>query len=182
MGMMDDVLHVLISKEELEKRIKELGEQISHDYAGKNLLLVGVLKGSVMFMTDLMKNISIHAAIDFMAVSSYGSGTESSGVVKIVKDLDVPLESYDVLIVEDILDSGVTLNYIMGLLADKKAKSIGLCTLLNKPDRRKIPVKLDYEGFSIPDEFVIGYGLDYNERYRNLPFIGVLKPAVYSSK
>jgi len=180
MNMMDDIDRVLITKEQIDEKVAEMGKKISEDFKDKNLLLVGVLKGSVMFMTDLMKNISIPAAIDFMSVSSYGKGTKSSGVVKIEKDLDVPLENYDVLIVEDILDSGITLSYIMEVLKNKKDKSIKLATLLNKPDRRKVEVKLDYEGFIIPDEFVVGYGLDYAEKYRNLPFIGVLKPEIYN--
>jgi len=180
MNMMDDIDRVLITKEQIDEKVAEMGKKISEDFKDKNLLLVGVLKGSVMFMTDLMKNISIPAAIDFMSVSSYGKGTKSSGVVKIEKDLDVPLENYDVLIVEDILDSGITLSYIMEVLKNKNAKSIKLATLLNKPDRRKVEVKLDYEGFIIPDEFVVGYGLDYAEKYRNLPFIGVLKPEIYN--
>ncbi|MDP4152415.1 MAG: hypoxanthine phosphoribosyltransferase [Bacillota bacterium] len=178
--MMDDIKEILISEEKLHEKISEMGQIISEDYKDKNLLLVGILKGSVMFMTELMKNITIPAAIDFMSVSSYGKGTKSSGVVKIEKDLDIALDKYDVLIVEDILDSGITLSYIMEVLKNKNAKSIALATLLDKPDRRKMPVKLDYEGFIIPDEFVVGYGLDYAEKYRNLPFIGILKPCVYT--
>lgn len=178
--MINDIEKVLVTKQQLDDIAKRMGKQISEDYKDKNLLLVGVLKGSVVFMSELMKNITVHAAIDFMAVSSYGSGTSTSGTVKIIKDLDIPLDNYDVLVVEDILDSGVTLSYLMKLLADKHAKSIRLATLLNKPERRKVPVQLDYEGMVIPDEFVVGYGLDYDEKYRNLPFIGVLKPEVYS--
>lgn len=145
----------------------------------KNLLLVGILKGSVVFMSDLMKEITIPARIDFMSVSSYGAGVKTSGVVKIVKDLDIPLQGYDVLIVEDILDSGLTLHYIIDLLKSRSPKSVKICTLLDKPYSRRVDVKTDYHGFEIPDKFVVGYGLDYAERYRNLPFVGVLKPQVY---
>ena len=157
----------------------ELGKQITEDYEGKNLLLVSVLKGSVVFMTDLMRQIDLRCSIDFMAVSSYGSGTKSSGVVKILKDLDRPIEEKDVLIVEDILDSGRTLQYIMGILQGRNPKSIRICTLFDKPERRAVPVEASYIGFEVPDEFIVGYGLDYNEIYRNLPYIGVLKPEVY---
>lgn len=178
--MNNDIAKVLVSEEEIQQRIKEMGEQISRDFEGKNLLMVGVLKGSVVFMADLMRHITVPCEIDFMAVSSYGSGTSTSGVVKIIKDLSNPIEGYDVLVVEDILDSGVTLSYLLELLKTKGARSISLVTMLDKPDRRKKPVKLDYKGFTIPDEFVVGYGLDYDEKYRNLPYIGVLKPEIYS--
>lgn len=177
--MLDDIAEVLLSKETLAKRVAELGEKISSDYKDKNLLLVGILKGSVVFMTDLMKQITIHTRIDFMSVSSYGSGVKSTGVVKIVKDLDIPLQGYDVLIVEDILDSGLTLHYIMELLKSRSPRSLKICTLLDKPYSRRVDVKTDYSGFEIPDKFVVGYGLDYAEKYRNLPFVGVLKPQVY---
>ncbi len=179
-NLQDDIQKVLISAQEIEEKVKELSAQISRDFAGKNLLLVGVLKGSVVFMADLLRNISIPCAIEFMAVSSYGAGTSTSGVVRIVKDLSVPIEDYDVLVVEDILDSGVTLSYLLELLHGKKAKSVSLITLLDKPERRKRDVHVDYKGFTVPDEFVVGYGLDYDEKYRNLPYIGVLKPEVYS--
>lgn len=177
--MIDDVERVLLSEEEISKRVAELGGRISADYKGKNLLLVGILKGSVVFLTDLMRKIKIPTRIDFMSVSSYGSGIKSSGVVKIIKDLDIPLKDYDVLIVEDILDSGLTLHYIMGILKSRNPRSIKICTLLDKPERREAEVSTDYHGFVIPDEFVVGYGLDFDQRYRNLPYIGILKPCVY---
>jgi hypoxanthine phosphoribosyltransferase len=150
------------------------------DYGGKNLLMVSILKGSVVFMADLMRAISIPVRIDFMSVSSYGTGVKTSGVVKIIKDLDINLAGYDVLIVEDILDSGLTLKYIADLLKSRNPRSVAICTLLDKPERRKADISADYLGFEIPDKFVVGYGLDYAEKYRNLPFIGVLKPEVYS--
>ena len=165
----------------MEQIVKRLGEKISRDYQGKNLLLVSVLKGSVVFMADLMRAISVPCRIDFMAVSSYGSGVKTSGVVKIAKDLDIPLAGYDVLVVEDILDSGMTLSYILELLQSRGPKSIRLCTLFDKPDRRTANVKADYVGAVVPDEFIVGYGLDYDEKYRNLPFVGVLKPQVYGA-
>ena len=177
--MKQDILKTLVSEEELREKVTELGRQISHDYEGKSLLLVSVLKGSVVFMADLMRAITIPARIDFMSVSSYGSGTKSRGVVKIVKDLDIPLEGYDLLIVEDILDSGNTLSYLKEILSSRGPKSIRICTLLDKPERRTADIAADYVGFAVPDEFVVGYGLDYDEKYRNLSFIGVLKPEVY---
>ena len=157
------------------KRIKELGDLISIDYAGKQVHLICVLKGGVFFMCELAKRITVPVSMDFMSVSSYGDGTKSSGVVKIAKDLDETLEGKDVLIVEDIIDSGRTLYYLMDILAKRKPKSMKLCTLLDKPERRVKDVKVDYVGFNIPDEFVVGYGLDYAQRYRNLPFIGVVE-------
>ena len=178
--MKDDVKKVLLSEEELHAKVAELGAQITKDYEGKNLLLVTVLKGAVVFLADLMRTIDQPAEIDFMVVSSYGSGVKSSGVVKIVKDLDINLEGKDILIVEDILDSGMTLDYIKGMLQDRNPSSIRICALLDKPARRKVDLQADYVGFTIPDEFVIGYGLDYDEKHRNLPYIGVLKPEVYS--
>lgn len=178
--MKQDIERVLISEEELRTRVLEMGSQISRDYQGKNLLMVSVLKGSVVFMSDLMRAISIPCRIDFMAISSYGSGVKTSGVVKIIKDLDIPLEGYDLLIVEDILDSGMTLDYTIGMLQGRNPKSIRLCTLLDKPERRKVDIKADYVGFTVPDAFVVGYGLDYDEKYRNLPYVGILKPEVYS--
>ena len=177
--MLEDIAEVLLTKEQLDKKVAELGEQISSDYKDKNLLLVGILKGSVVFMTDLMRQISIPVRIDFMSVSSYGSGVKTSGVVKIIKDLDLPLQGYDVLIVEDILDSGLTLHYIIELLKSRNPHSVKICTLLDKPYSRRVDVKTDYHGFEIPDKFVVGYGLDYAEKYRNLPFVGILKPQVY---
>lgn len=179
-NMQEDVLRVLFSEEELRAKVKEMGRQITEDYRGRNLMLVTVLKGAVVYMADLMRAIDVPAEIDFMVVSSYGSGVKSSGVVKIVKDLDVPLADKDILIVEDILDSGLTLSYIKKILQDRGPRSIKIATLLDKPSRRKVDLMADYIGFSVPDEFVIGYGLDYDEKYRNLPYIGILKPEVYS--
>lgn len=178
--MKQDILKVLLSEEELHRRVTELGEKISTDYAGKRLLMVSVLKGSVVFMADLMRAVTVPAEIDFMSVSSYGSGVKTSGVVKIMKDLDIELSGLDLLIVEDILDSGLTLSYIKKILTERNPNSIRICTLLDKPERRKADIAPDYVGFVVPDEFVVGYGLDYAERYRNLPYIGVLKPEVYS--
>ena len=178
--MQNDILNVLISEEELSNKVSELGKQISEDYKGKNLLMVSVLKGSVVFMADLMRAITVHCRIDFMSVSSYGNSTKTSGVVKIVKDLDINLEGFDLLIVEDILDSGKTLSYIKHMLLERNPNSIKICTLLDKPERRQSDVLADYSGFCVPDEFVVGYGLDYGEKYRNLPYIGVLKPSVYA--
>lgn len=157
-----------------------MGQKISQDYAGKNPLLVSVLKGSVVFMSDLMRAIDIPCQIDFMMVSSYGAGVKTSGVVKIIKDLDSPLSGKDLLIVEDILDSGMTLSYLKEILEARNPSSVRIATLLDKPDRRKVDIKPDYTCFTVPDEFVVGYGLDYAERYRNLPYIGVLKPEVYA--
>jgi hypoxanthine phosphoribosyltransferase len=178
--LLEDIEKVLLSSEELHQKIVELGERISTDYQDKNLLMVSILKGSIVFMADLMREITIPARIDFMSVSSYGAGVKTSGVVKITKDLDIPLEGYDLLIVEDILDSGLTLHYIIDILKSRKPHSVSICTLLDKPERRKVEVESSYTGFNIPDQFVVGYGLDYNEKYRNLPYIGVLKPEVYS--
>ncbi len=177
--MLNDVQEVLFSEEKLASIVKEMGKKISEDYRDKNLLLVSVLKGSVVFMADLMRAIEIPCRVDFMSVSSYGAGVKTSGIVKIVKDLDIPLEGFDVLVVEDILDSGMTLSYILELLRSRNPRSIRLCTLLDKPERRTANVTADYVGAAVPDEFIIGYGLDYDEKYRNLPFVGVLKPEVY---
>ena len=178
-NMKEDVLRVLLSEDEIREKVRELGGKITADYKNSNLMLVTVLKGAVVFLADLMRQIDVPAEIDFMVVSSYGSGVKSSGVVKIVKDLDVPLAGKDILIVEDILDSGLTLSYIKELLESRGPRSIRIATLLDKPSRRKVDLQADYIGFSVPDEFVIGYGLDYDEKYRNLPFVGVLKPEVY---
>jgi len=178
--VLNDVESVLLSAEELAKRIEEIGAQITADYAGKEILMIGVLRGAVIFMADLARAIKVPVAIDFMAVSSYGAGVSSSGVVRILKDLDENVEGKHVLVVEDIIDSGLTLNYLLDNLKSRQPASIKLCTLLNKPERRKVNVKIDYNGFNVPDYFVIGYGLDYAEKYRNLPFIGILKPEVYS--
>ena len=179
-NMREDVLRVLLSEEEIHAKVKEMGKKITEDYKNSNLMLVTVLKGAVVFLADIMREIDVPAEIDFMVVSSYGSGVKSSGVVKIVKDLDVPLEGKDILIVEDILDSGLTLSYIKELLASRGPRSIKIATLLDKPSRRKVDFHADYVGFSLPHDFVIGYGLDYDEKYRNLPYIGILKPEVYS--
>ena len=167
-------IQVLISQEELTQRIKELGEKISTDYAGKEVHLICVLKGGVMFMSDLSKYISVPVTMDFMAVSSYGNETSSSGIVKIVKDLDESIENENVVIVEDIIDSGRTLSYLLQILKDRKPESIKICTLLDKPDRRIVDVEVDYVGFEIPDYYVLGFGLDYEQKYRNLPYIGKL--------
>ena len=179
-NMKEDVLRVLLSEDEIREKVRELGGKITADYKNSNLMLVTVLKGAVVFLADLMRQIDVPAEIDFMVVSSYGSGVKSSGVVKIVKDLDVPLAGKDILIVEDILDSGLTLSYIKELLESRGPRSIRIATLLDKPSRRKVDLQADYIGFSVPDEFVIGYGLDYDEKYRNLPYIGILKPEGYS--
>ena len=179
MSMNDDILRVLYSEEELEAKCAELGAQISKDYEGKNLLLVSVLKGAVVFMTDLMRHITVPCSIDFMVVSSYGNGVKTSGVVKIVKDLDADLAGKDLLIVEDILDTGMTLHYLKQLLQDRNPNRIRIATLLDKPERRRAAVRADYVGYQVPDEFVVGYGLDYDEKYRNLPYVGILKPEVY---
>ena len=177
--MKDDILKVLLSEEEIAAKVQEIGAQISKDYADKNLLLVSVLKGSVVFMADLMRAITVNAAIDFMSVSSYGSGVKTSGEAKIIKDLDRPLEGLDRLLVEDILDSGMTLSYLRDMLSKRGPKSIRIATLLDKPARRQADIQADYVCFDVPDEFVVGYGLDYAEKYRNLPYVGVLKPCVY---
>lgn len=174
--MNESVKSVLITEEEIKAKVLELGKQISEDYKGKNLLLVCILKGSMVFMSDLMRAIDINCKIDFMSISSYYSGTKSSGQVRIVLDLNKPVKDYDLLIVEDILDSGITLSYIKQLLLPRCPRSIKICTLLDKPDRRVADISADYCGFKIPDEFVIGYGLDYDEDYRNLPYVGVIKP------
>ena len=172
---MAEHIRVLLSEEEVDRRIQEIGEQISRDYAGKKVHLVCVLKGGSFFMCELAKRITVPVSLDFMSVSSYGSDTKSSGVVKIVKDLDESLKDKDVIVVEDIVDSGRTLSYLLEMLRDRGPKSMKLCTLLDKPERRVIDVKVDYTGFRIPDEFVVGYGLDYDQRYRNLPYIGVVE-------
>lgn len=173
---MAETVKVMIPEEQVEERIKKLGEQISKDYAGKQIHLICVLKGGVFFACELAKRITVPVTMDFMSVSSYGDDTKSSGVVKIVKDLDQPLEGKDVLIVEDIIDSGRTLSYLIEILKKRNPASLKLCTLLDKPERRVKEVHVDYTCFNIPDEFVVGYGLDYAQRYRNLPFIGVVEP------
>ena len=171
---MTEKIRVLLTEEEVDARIQEIGEQISRDYAGRQVHLLCVLKGGSFFMCELAKRISVPVSLDFMSVSSYGSSTKSSGVVKIVKDLDEPLKDKDVIIVEDIVDSGRTLSYLMEMMRDRGPKSLALCTLLDKPERRVVDVKVDYTGFEIPDEFVVGYGLDYAQKYRNLPFVGAV--------
>lgn len=181
-NIMNDIERVLISEEELADIVKKIGQQITEDYRGKDLLLISVLKGSVIFMADLMREIKIPCNIDFMSVSSYGAGTRSSGVVKIIKDLDQSIEGKDLLIVEDILDSGRTLKYIREILFARKPKSIKICTLFDKVERREVDLFADYIGAPVPNEFIVGYGLDYNEYYRNLPYIGVLKRSVYSEE
>ena len=179
--MINSIKKTYYSEEQLVDIVSSLGKQISEDYKGKNLLLVSVLKGSVIFMADLMRAITVPCEIDFMCVSSYQNGTKSSGVVKIIKDLDINLEGKDVLIVEDILDSGRTLSYLKTIIEGRNPNSIKICTLLDKPERRVVPdLVADYSGAEVPDEFVVGYGLDYDEKYRNLPYIGVLKEEIYS--
>jgi len=177
-----DILKVLISEDELAQRVKELGAQITEDYKGKNLMILGVLKGCMLFLSDLVREIKLPLTMDFMVVSSYGSATKSSGVVRIIKDLEQDITNKDVLIVEDIVDSGLTLSYLIENLKSRNPRSVKLCTLLDKPDRRKVEVDIHYIGYTIPDEFVVGYGLDYNEVYRNLPFVCILKPEVYTKE
>ena len=178
--MEHDIQEILFTEEQLAKRVSELAEQINRDYAGKEILLVSVLRGSFVFMADLARRITLPCRVDFMAVSSYGKGTSSSGQVQITKDLSEDISGLHVIVVEDILDSGNTLSYLLRLLEQRHPASIRLCTLLDKPERRKVPVEVHYSGFSIPDAFVVGYGLDYAELYRNLPYIAILKPEVYS--
>lgn len=177
--MVEDVKDILISEEEIKKIVKKLGKEITEDYKNKNLILISVLKGSVVFMADLMREIDLPLKIDFMIVSSYGDKTVSSGKVKIVKDLDIDLSDLDVLMVEDILDTGRTLRSLIEILKTRKPKSLKLCTFLDKPDRRQTMIEADYVGAQIPDEFVVGYGLDFDQKYRNLPYVGVLKPQIY---
>ena len=171
---MAERISVLLTEEEVDEKIKKLGEQISKDYEGKEVHLVCVLKGGSYFMCELSKRITVPVSLDFMSVSSYGSDTKSSGVVKIVKDLDEPLTGKNVIVVEDIVDSGRTLSYLLEMLRKRDPESLALCTLLDKPSRRVVEVKVDYTGFQIPDDFVVGYGLDYDQRYRNLPYIGIV--------
>lgn len=173
--MSDHHVEVMLTEEEVDAKIKAIGEQISKDYAGKTVHLICVLKGGTFFMCELAKRISVPVTMDFMSVSSYGSDTKSSGIVKIVKDLDESIKDKDVIVIEDIIDSGRTLSHLLELLQNRSPKSLRLCTLLDKPDRRVVDVNVDYTGFCIPDEFVVGYGLDYDQKYRNLPYIGVVK-------
>ena len=180
--MMADIREVLVSEEQISAKVKELGEKIARDYEGKDLVMVGVLKGAVVFLSDLMRQIKLPLSFDFVAISSYGSTTSSSGVVRILKDLDEPVESKHVLIVEDIVDTGLTLDYLGEYLRARNVASLKVVALLDKPSRRKTEVQIDYLGFQVPDEFVVGYGLDYAQKYRSLPFIGVLNPEIYGGK
>lgn len=179
--MLQDIKEVLFSEEVINNKIKELATRISEDYKGKNLLVVGVLKGSVIFAAELIKNISIPCEIDFMAVSSYGTSSETTGVVRILKDLDHEISGKDIIIVEDIVDSGVTLDYLLKYLMARNANSVEIVSLLTKPSRRRVDINCKYIGFEAPDEFIVGYGLDYAEKYRNLPFVGILKREVYEN-
>ncbi|HYP18601.1 MAG TPA: hypoxanthine phosphoribosyltransferase [Chloroflexia bacterium] len=174
-----DIHHILVTEEDLKSAIADLGRTLSREYAGKDLLLVGVLRGAIMFIVDLARAIDLPLTIDFMAVASYGASTETSGIVRILKDLDSSIEGKHVLVVEDIIDSGLTLNYILDTLRTRNPASVRVAALLNKPARRRVDVGVDYVCFDIPDEFVVGYGLDFNQIYRNLPFVGVLKPEAY---
>lgn len=178
-GIAVKIGRTLISAEEIDAKLAEMGAAITRDYEGKNLLMVAILKGAFVVMADLARHVALPVEFDFMAVSSYGASTKSSGVVRILKDLDEEIEGRHVLIVEDIIDTGLTLNYLTQYLGGKQPASLGICTLLDKPARRLVEIELDYRGFEIPDRFVIGYGLDYDEIYRNLPYIGVLRPEVY---
>ncbi|MGP4083000.1 hypoxanthine phosphoribosyltransferase [Pseudalkalibacillus sp. R45] len=180
--MRNDMQEILISEEEIQEKVHELASQLSDEYRDRFPLVIGVLKGALPFMADLVKRMDIHVELDFMDVSSYGNSTVSSGEVKIIKDLNTSIEGRDILIVEDIIDSGLTLNYLVELFKHRKAKSIKIVTLLDKPTGRKVDLKPDIAGFIVPDAFVVGYGLDFAERYRNLPFIGVLKPEVYQGQ
>ncbi|HEY6958835.1 MAG TPA: hypoxanthine phosphoribosyltransferase [Candidatus Limnocylindria bacterium] len=177
----DDIAEVLIDEAAIAAKVRELGRRIADDYRGKDLVLVSILKGALPFLADLMRQIPIPLALDFMEVSSYGRETESSGIVRILKDLANPIDARHVVVVEDVLDTGQTLAYVLEHLRSQQPASVRICTLLDKPARRIVPIAVDYRGFEIPDKFVVGYGLDYAERYRNLPFIGVLKPEVYRS-
>ena len=174
-----DIERILLSEQEIAQKVTELGAQISRDYADKNPIVLGVLKGSFVFMADLVRAIDVPCTVDFMSVSSYGAGTTSSGEVKIVKDFDQSVEGRHLIVIEDILDSGRTLSYLMKTLKARGAASIALCTFLDKPERRVVPVEVAYSGFTVPDAFIVGYGLDYDQKYRNLPYVGVLKPSVY---
>lgn len=180
MGLHEDVGEILFTAEQIQEIVERIGKQISEDYADKDLIMISVLKGSLMFMADLMRSVTIPCSIDFLSVTSYGSGTTTTGEVRILKDLDITLEGKDVLVVEDILDSGMTLSFLLKSLQARNPRSIRLCTLLDKPERRRVDIKADYVGVQVPDKFIVGYGLDYAEKYRNLPYIGVLKPEIYS--
>ncbi len=180
--MHKDIAEILISEEQLHAKVAELGEQITHDYSDKNLLLLGTLKGAVPFIADLARAIELPLEIDYMAVASYGDATQSSGIVRIIKDLEGPIDQKHVLIIEDIIDSGLTLSYLVDMLRRRNPLSLCICTLLNKERKRVKAIEVDYQGFSIPDRFVVGYGLDYAQLYRNLPYIGILKPVVYEGQ
>lgn len=179
-SLRDDIDHILVSEEQLQVAIAEIARQLEKDYVDQEVVLVGVLKGAVMFIVDLARNTQLPVTLDFMAIASYGASTETSGIVRILKDLDNSIEGKHVLIVEDIIDSGLTLNYVLETLRTRNPASLKVCALLSKPARRRVDVHVDYVCFDIPDEFVVGYGLDYNQIYRNLPFVGVLKPEVYT--
>ena len=176
----NDIERIFFTAEEIDRRVKELGKQITEDYRDRNPLIIGVLKGSFVFMADLMRSINTYCDIDFMAVSSYGNGTTTTGAVRITKDLSHDVQTRDIILIEDILDSGVTLSYLKNYINSRAPKSIAICALLDKPARRRSDIIPDYVGFTCPDEFIVGYGLDYAERYRNLPYIGVLKPEIYA--
>ena len=178
--MNNDVMKVLLSGEEIEKRVSEIAAEITEDYAGESVLMVGILRGAVVFFSELVKRVDLDLRFDFMVVSSYGSGTDSSGEIRIIKDLSQPIEGMNVIIVEDIIDTGYTLKNLKRLLLTRNPKSLKICSLLDKPSRRKVELEGDYIGFKVPNEFVVGYGLDYNEKYRNLPDICVLKTEIYS--
>jgi hypoxanthine phosphoribosyltransferase len=175
-----DIKEVVLTEEQVRERVRELGAEISRDYAGRSVLLIAVLRGAALFMADLAREITVPVELDFMAVSSYGSATKSSGVVRILKDLDETIEGRDVLVVEDILDTGLTLKYLLKNLASRKPASLEIVSLLNKEGKQRVPISCRYVGFTIPDEFVVGYGLDFAERYRNLPYVGILKPSAYA--
>ncbi|MFD3155552.1 hypoxanthine phosphoribosyltransferase [Haloimpatiens sp. FM7330] len=175
----NDIKEILYSQEQLKDKIKEIGKNINRDYEGKDLVLVGILKGSVMFMSDLLREITIPCQMDFMAVSSYGNSTETSGVVRILKDLDFQIKGKHIIIVEDIIDTGITLKYLMKYLKSRNPKSLEIACLLNKPERREIEIDVKYSGYNVPDYFIVGYGIDFAEKYRNLPYIGILKEELY---
>lgn len=179
MSMHNDIEKILFSEQQIEDIVSRLGAKISEDYSDKNLLLVGILKGSVVFMADLMRKITVPCSIEFMALSSYGNSTRSSGVVRVIKDLSIDIKDYDVLVIEDILDSGNTLAQLKTMLEMRTPKSLKICTFFDKPERRVADIKADYVGAQIPDEFIVGYGLDYAENYRNLPYVGIIKPELY---
>lgn len=180
MYMQNDIREILITEEQIKQKTKELGRKITEHYKGKDLVVIGILKGCVIFLSDLIREIDLPLTLDFMVVSSYGTSTKSSGVVRIIKDLEKDIQNKDVLIVEDIVDSGLTLSYLVEYLKSRNANSVKICTILDKPEKRKAQVNIDFSGFQIPDEFVVGYGLDYSEIYRNLPFVCILKPEVYT--